>query len=293
MSTQPLFAGGWLGAFLRELALWGGVLLSVASGLSFYHGLKRRQMAELLAETPRSDVADVRPSEVVRVRGTVVPKDETDAFTSSVNADEACVLSAWAIEEKYDSGTTRSWEDAACGVVSVPFYVTDATGTLLVDVDDRTVGNETDDVFTPERLLADEGVSVAGLRCEFDSFDVRIETDYDESPPERVAEFLKSTDGVSVTPMATETLVDASKRRYREQTLRPGDEVSVVGHAQPRDESVSVAGPDDPVVTQSERVTLYLSTRPLDDVADGGGSMLFGLLTGAVGIGLLSLVFVV
>lgn len=295
----------WIGAVLRELALWSGTLLVLAGVLSLYLGWNRRRRAQLIEETPRSEIRDVDPPGVVRTRGTVVPKADRDpdadpkagAFRSPIGGDRECVLAAWEIEERYDTPKTRSWEAAACGVQSAPFYVEDDTGRLLVDVEDRTVGNETEAVFTPERVLVADGVSVDGLRCTFDSFDVRVETDYGESPPPRIADFVRSTDGISLDPMATDLVVNESERRYYEQTLQRGDTVSVLGAATPagdRSESTadegfeSIAMPDHPVVSEDEEVTLRLSTRPFDERSDGGGGLLFGVLTGAVGLGLLA-----
>lgn len=289
MSTPLWFVGTVLDELLRELALWSGVPLAIAGALALYHGWKQRQVAALVRETPRSDVGDVRSPGVVRVRGAVVPKTETESFASPVGGDEECVLAAWEIEERYDAAKSRSWEPAAWGVDAAPFYVEDGTGKLLVDVDDRVVGNETDDLFAPERLLATDGVSVDGLRCEFDSFDVRVETDAGESPPRRIAEFIDSTEGVSDEPMTRAPAVNASERKYREGTLQAGSEVSVVGYAQPRrDALVSAAGPGDLVVTQSDEATLHLSTRPMDGVSRGGGSVLFGVLVGGVGVALVT-----
>lgn len=286
--------GGWLGAILSELALWSGVLLLLASGISFYVGWNQRRTAALVDETPRSDVAAVQSPGVVRVRGRVTPAVETDTFESPISAEAGCVLSAWEIEEQYDTPKNRAWEPSAWGIRSVPFSIEDGTGELLVEIDDRTVGNETGDVFTPEKLLATDGVSVEGMRCEFESFDVHVETDYGESPPERITDFLTATEGVSVEPMATDLVVDASKRRYREQTLQAGDEVSVLGVARPRRDAGGWTGhPRDLVVSQSDEVALRLSTRPFGAVADGGGGLLFGLLTGIAGAGLLAVIHLV
>lgn len=290
--SPGLLADGWLSAVLGEIALWGGVLLVLAGVLSLYMGHNQRQFASLLAETPRSDVDEVRSPGVVRVRGTVVPASEAEPFPSPVVGDPESVLSVWEIEEMYDTPKTRSWESAAWGVRSVPFYVEDSTGRLLVDVDDRTVGNETSETFTPERLLVSDGVAFDDLQVEVEAFDVHVETDYDESPPTRVREFLEATDGVSVEPMATDLVVDASRRRYRESTFRPGDEVSVVGHASPAgDRATSTSPADEYVVGDADESTLYLSADPLDDRPDGRGSLLFGLLAGAAGVGLLVVAF--
>lgn len=288
---SPLSAlGGLLVGLLREVALYAGVLLLLASVLSLYFAWNGRRTASLLEETPRSEIRDVHSPGTVRVRGTVVPHTET--FTSPIAADERSVLAAWTIEERDDTPKTKSWEDAARGVHAVPFYLEDDSGRLLVDLDDTTVGNLTDDVFTPETLLVSTGVSTEGLRCEFDSFDVHVETDYGERPPERVTEFLETTDGVSVDPMATDLVVDESQRKYREQTLRVGDEVSLLGHATPRREGlVSTSGPGDLVVSQVDESVTYLSTGALEDLADSGGGFLFGLLTAVVGVGLLAVRF--
>lgn len=291
MSLPGLLAGGWLQALFGEIALWGGVLLLVAATLSFYHGWKRHQFASLLAETPRTDAGAVDASGVVRVRGTVALAPGGEPFTPPFEGGRECVLTAWEIEEMYDTPKTRSWEPAAWGVRSVPFYVEDATGHVRVEVPDRTVGNETDAVFTPERLVASGGVALGGLRCEVGSFDVQVETDYGETPPRRVREFLESTVGVSLEPMATDLVVDASRRRYREGTLRPGDEVSVVGYAS-RDDPKTPTDDGAFVVTESDETTLYVGSDPFDDRPDGLGSVLFGALTGLVGLGLLAAAFV-
>lgn len=281
------FVGGWLGDILGELALWSGVLLVFASVLALYSAWKQREMATLVDETPRVDIGDIESPGLVRVRGTVAQSAE-GTFISPIAGDRECVLSAWEIEEQYDTPKTNSWESAAWGVRSEPFGIEDATGTLSVAIDDRTVGNETGDVFTPEKLLVSDGVAVDGLQCAFGTFETEVETGYEELPPKRIRDFLAATPGVSVDPMATDLVVDASKRRYSEATLQPGEEVSLLGHVSKRSDSVAPQGESERfVITHSEESTLYLSTEPFDDVPDGSGAVLFGVLVGAVGVGLL------
>ncbi|MUV86497.1 hypothetical protein GJ631_07925 [Natronomonas sp. CBA1123] len=285
------FVGGWFGDILGELALWSGVLLVFASVLALYSAWKRREIATLVDETPRVDIGDIESPGLVRVRGTVAPSAE-GTFISPIAGDRECVLSAWEIEEQYDTPKTNSWESAAWGVRSERFHIEDATGTLSVAINDRTVGNETGDVFTPEKLLVSDGVAVDGLQCAFGTFETEVETDYEESPPKRIRDFLAATPGVSVDPMATDLVVDASKRRYSEATLQPGDSVSLLGHVSRQDDSVAPQGESERfVITPSEESTLYLSTEPFDDVPDGSGAVLFGVLVGAVGIGLLIVAF--
>jgi hypothetical protein len=289
MGSPPLVVD-WIGGLLRELALWGGVLLLLVGALSLYMGWQQRQRSSLVDETPRSDVAAVDAPGTVRVRGNIEPR--TDTFTAPITGDRNCVLSAWEIEEMYDTPKTRSWEKSAWGVRAVPFYVSDGTGRLLVDVDDEVVGNETSDVFTPETLVVSTGVSVEGLQCAFESFEHHVETGYGESPPRRVERFVRNTDGLSTGPMVTDLggyVVDESKRRYLEQTLQPGDEVSVIGHASARrDAGATTDRPDNLVLTQAADTALRLSERPFDEMADGRGALVFGVLAGAVGVALLA-----
>ena len=286
----------FIDSIAREIALWGGVLLLLASVLSFYTGWNKRKLAGVISETPRRPIAEVRSPGVIRIRGEISPRVPRETFTSPIKGDENCVLSAWEIKEKYDSPKTKSWERSAWGVKTVPFSLSNDDAELLVEIDDEVVGNETDDVFTPETLLSADGVSVEGLQCEFEAFDAHVETDYDESPPGRVAEFLEHTDGLSVDPMTTlagDFSVDASKRKYSEQTIKSGDTVSILGYARPRRDGMeSTAHPADLVVTPTNESTLYLSQRPFDEMPNGGGVLVFGLLTGVLGTGLLAFRFV-
>ncbi|MGB9933930.1 hypothetical protein [Haloarcula amylolytica] len=136
-------------------------------------------------------------------------------------------------------------------------------------------------------------MSIEGLRCEFKTFDDHIETGYEESPPRRVSEFMENTDGISVDPMATnleDYIVDHSRRKYLEQTLEPGDQLSVIGSAVPRREDIeSAAYPRDLVVTQTDETALQLSEQSYDNIADGGSALLVSALTSISGIALLIL----
>lgn len=280
----------------REISLWAGVLLLVTAALSLYVGWNKRKRAAVIAENPRKPIAEVRSPGVIRIRGEITPQVTRDTFTSPIKGDESCVLSAWEIEERYETPKTNSWEKAAWGVKAVPFFLSNDGAEILVKIDDVVVGNETDDVFTPETLLSSDGVSVEGLQCEFEAFDVHVETDFGESPPGRVKEFVENTDGLSVDPMTTvagEYVGDASKRKYAERTLARGDTVSVLGYAQPRRDGMeSTTHPEDLVLTRTNESTLYLSERPFDELPNGGGALVFSVLAGILGAVLLAFRFV-
>ena len=282
-------------AIAREIALWGGVFLLFASGLSLYWGWNKRKLSRVISETPRQPISEVQSPGLVRVRGTVTPQVEQDTFTSPITSTEDCVLSAWEIKEKYDTPKTNSWERSAWGVTTVPFYLSNhnTERKIPVEIDDVVVGNNTDDVFTPETLLSTNGVAVDGLQCEFEAFDVHIETDYAESPPKQVAHFIDETDGLSEEPMTTSMgglVIDESKRKYLEQTLTTGDTVSILGYAKPRqDGMVSQIHQSDLILTQTEESPLYLSEHSFDEIPNGKGALVFSLLTGVLGLGLLAI----
>lgn len=278
---------------VAEASLAVGALLLTAGGLALYVGRNQRQRAARVADTPRTSVDEVTSGRA-RVRGAVAPATPDGTFRSPVR-DADCVLAAWEIEEKPKTGKTRSWERTAWGVRSVPFVVEDDTGRIRVDPGTETVGNLTDDVVTPERTVASNGVAVEGLVCEFDAFDVAVETDYGEDPPRHLRQFLETTDGVAIDPMLR--TVEESTRRYSEAVLAPDDAVSVLGQAVARsgdgggsasrgaDGGTAVSSATDLVVGPSPETT-YLSTRRLDTLPDGGGNFLAGALLVAAGLGL-------
>ncbi|WP_423750808.1 hypothetical protein [Salinirarus marinus] len=269
---------------VADAGLAAGAVLLTAGVLALYVGWKQRQRAATVADTPLTAAGGVDESGLVRVRGTVTPVRRGETFRSPVRDDPDCVLAAWEIEEKPETGKTKSWERSAWGVRSVPFALDDGTGLLYVDPGTHAVSNETDDVFTPESVLASNGVAVEGLVCEFDGVDVAVETDYGEAPPRRVKRFLETTDGVAVDPMGVG--VERSKRRYGEQTLAVGDAVSVLGVARPRRDGVDASTADEFVVEPGEETT-HLSTVRFDDLPDGGGNLWAGALLAAVGVALL------
>lgn len=285
MMGPGLLASSWVTTLANLLALFGGVMFLLGSVIAFYSGWNRRQFTSLVEETPKQPIEEMRGDGTVRLRGEITPQSAADTFTAPIKDEEDCVLAAWEIEEMDDSPKTKSWEKAAWGVTAVPFYISDGTEKILVDITDEAIGNNTDDTFTPETILAEDGVSIEGLRCEFTDFEVQVETDYEESPPDRIAEFETETDAVSKDPMTTGLSVEKSKRKYREQTLQPGDEISILGTPIPqRDGLTSPEHPGDLQLTQESENTLYLSERPFDEFPDGTETLVFGVIIGVIGI---------
>lgn len=230
----------WITLAAREFGFWGGVVLLVVSAIATYQGWQQRKLYQLAMDTPLSDIGDITDPSRARVRGEITAQAPRDPFTAPVSGDEDTVLEAWEIKETYDTPKDERTEKAAWGVTAVPFYVTDGTGQLLVDIDDVVMGEHgsSDREFvSPEALHAVNGVACNGVHCEFETFDTQVETGYDDSPPARIADFIRRTNGLSSDPMVTdigESVVEDSKRTYRGQTLQVGDEVSLIGYVEPQ-----------------------------------------------------------
>jgi len=197
----------------------GYVAALLLSGAAFVGGLgmiarafRLRRQRELMQDTPTEDVesASVGPTEVT---GVALPVDEPipAPFT-----DDECVLATWTVEEWDESGKTSEWETVDEGVDSVPFYVDDGTGRLLVEP-------------------ADAGeYEVAGAD------EIDVEVGVDAVPPDPVARFLEradtpgdADDGLSVVDLGNQH----GDRRYYQGIVEPDETVYVYGNAQIADEA--------------------------------------------------------
>lgn len=149
----------------------------------------------------------------VEVEGTVEPAGEV---LESPFTERSCVAYEYTVEEKRtkssstgnSSRSRTTWEGIDSGTGTVPFRVTDDTGSALVDPDGVDL-----------RLSSDETTRVRG----------------GESPPDPIARFIRETDDVSdenrsvgIGPLEFATGRD---RRYSERVLEVGGSVHVYGTA--------------------------------------------------------------
>lgn len=267
-----------------------GALLLVGGLFGVATGARRRLQSRAVEATPRAEVRALdgdgasTDGDRVHVRGEVVPATGAGAepFSSPVAGDPDCVLAAWQVRERPDTDAAGGWDMAGWGVESVPFYVDDGTGRVLVDPGTRETGNLSGDVVGSNQLVPRAGVAVDRVVCEFDSFDRKLETDYGEDPPERLARFLDDSDAVNVG--STAPLSDEAQRRYSEGVLSPGDEVSVLGRA-----TADRADPDATLAVEpDDGTTMRVSTRPLEEASGGSAALWTGLVVGALGAVLLA-----
>ncbi|KKF39495.1 hypothetical protein FK85_28120 [Halorubrum saccharovorum] len=136
---------------------------------------------------------------------------------------EPCLCVEYDVSELRSQGKGQSWVTIDGGEAGVPFRVDD--GGIGVRVDPSAATFSLD---VAEKVKLDAG----------------------EEPPERVRGFIDAVDEVDDTETGYEigalTIGDDPRRRYVQRTLRPGDEVTVVGDSE--------AFPDAPVGEVKSRI---------------------------------------
>lgn len=150
-----------------EVLLFVG-LAFVGSLLVIYWGFQTYQFARVIRDTAPEPVRSVSMGRT-EVRGRVVPDERVydQPFTEG-----RCVYGEYEVEEyreSSDDDDSKSWETIGSGTFGVPFYIDDGTGRILVEPNDDTIYE-----------ISDEHTNT-------------IQVDGRESPPAPVREFLGSS----------------------------------------------------------------------------------------------------
>ncbi|WP_424014027.1 hypothetical protein ACOZ35_13320 [Halorubrum xinjiangense] len=158
----------------------------------------------------------------IRVTGRAAAVDEEETLPAPFGGDPALCVE-YDVSELRSQGKGQSWVTIDGGEAGVPFRV-----------DDGGTGVRVDPAAATFSLDVDE----------------KIKLDAGEEPPERVRGFIDAVDEVDDTETGYEvgplTIGDDPRRRYVQRTLRPGDEVTVVGDSE--------AFPDAPVGEVKSRI---------------------------------------
>ena len=157
----------------------------------------------------------------IRVTGRVAAVDD-ETLPAPFGGDPCCCVE-YDVSELRSQGKGQSWVTIDGGEAGVPFRV-----------DDGGTGVRVDPAAATFSLDVDE----------------KVKLDAGEEPPERVRGFIDAVDEVDDTETGYEvgplTIGDDPRRRYVQRTLRPGDEVTVVGDGE--------AFPDAPVGEVKSRI---------------------------------------
>ncbi|TKX62872.1 hypothetical protein EXE48_03645 [Halorubrum sp. ASP1] len=180
-----------------------------------------RDAARVFRATPTDPAGLDGAEREIRVTGRAAAVD--DETLPAPFGGDPCLCVEYDVSELRSQGKGQSWVTIDGGEAGVLFRV-DAGGT---------------------------GVRVDPAAATFSlDVDEKVEVDAGEEPPERVRGFIEAVDGVDDTETGYEvgplTIGDDPRRRYVQRTLRPGDEVTVVGDA--------AAFPDAPVGEVKSRV---------------------------------------
>jgi hypothetical protein len=186
--------------------IFGLVMLGVGA-FAIARGRKRRHQKATIEGTETTDVLRLTPGPA-EVVGRAEPTE--DGPMRAPFSDDDCLAAYWEIEEWEESGKHSSWRTEGSGYLSTPFYVDDGTDRVLVRPKDAT--------FEIDRHA--ESV---------------IEVGTDEVPPEPIQSFLEldSTPGDPDRALieALDWGQQIGDRRYRQDLIRPGEQVYVHGTA--------------------------------------------------------------
>lgn len=192
----------WAGVGYGVVALLGG-------GWLVRVGFRRRRQRSLMEDTPteQAESLSMGPSEI---QGTASLPDGGPA--QAPFTDDECVVAKWKIEEyreDRDDDGGGSWTTVEAGVRQIPFYVDDGTGAALVrPYEDATYDLEGEDWTT-------------------------VEVDSSSNGPEPVQAFVDGTESVDYPSNGGGRDGD---RRYKQNLIRPDEDVYVFGTVQPLDD---------------------------------------------------------
>jgi len=199
----------------------GAVALAVGLASLAYGAAGGRDAVRILQATATDPQGLDGAERRVRITGRAAAVD--DETLPAPFGGDPCLCVDYDVSEFRSQGKGQSWVTIDGGEAGVPFRVEDGGTGVRVDPGTATFSFEVDE---------------------------KIKLDAGEEPPERVREFVDTVDEVDDTETGYEvgplTIGDDPRRRYVQRTLRPGDEVTVVGDSE--------AFPDAPVGEVKSRI---------------------------------------
>lgn len=196
------------------------VFASIYGAVLIWQGFKRRKQRTLMKDTPSEDTESLSmgPSEI---KGKAVTQDK-DSLRAPFTGDD-CVLAKWEIEEYSDDHDDDggSWHTVEKDIRFTEFYVDDGTGAALVRPhEDATFELEDEDWNT-------------------------INVDSSERGPQPVQQFVESRDDIGYPSGGAGRDGD---RRYKQNLIRPNEDVYVFGTVQPRDGTTGTSNVENLVI---------------------------------------------
>ena len=178
-------------------------------------------------------IANTRPETISAVRtgraeisGTATPAEKL--FDNPFTTGE-CVYATYRMEEQPDGSGRSDWRTITSGSVGAPFYVEDDTGRMLVDTDDNPMV-DVSGIHTTRYTVGSDESPPATVRDVFDSNHQRDWRGHDQT-----LGGLEATVRAILRALGLERPTPANRRRrYSEQVIPVGEEVSVFGGVERR-----------------------------------------------------------
>jgi hypothetical protein len=199
----------------------------VAAGVGALAGRVKIRQYMLLTDGETGDVGGVRSPGTVKLSGTV---ETESAFESPVGGEE-CVLAVWEIEEWRQRGKKTRWVPVGGGSYVVPFAIDDGTGSVAVDLRERT-GDGTVEPVSPE--FFDDAAELDGSVETLLADPQQVTKSQPGFTPGRLKR-LETIEGIGAPTTALVKTLDVGRpegeRRYAEHVVAPGDEVFLMADA--------------------------------------------------------------
>ncbi|MFC6953146.1 GIDE domain-containing protein [Halorubellus litoreus] len=256
------------GGNLLPLAFLSMFLL-VGLGVAAYGVANLRTYVQLKSMTPTD--AHAVGSGLVEVEGEAAPGPRT---LEAPFSGEECLAYEFEVERYHADDDGSNWQTKASGTRTVPFLVTDETGTVGVKP-------------------TEAGLSV--------DRDYRIVVGNDEQPPARVRAFLAREDDLDHDTASFDVAgisIGGDRHRFTERRLDPGESAYAAGRAEP---TTAVDGESPTVVDANDGGrfgSLFGAPFVVADAGEGEaewrhlklgvGSLLFGALFSAIPLYVLS-----
>ena len=243
-----------------------GFIIYVAIGFFvgiyfFFKGFKWLKQKKTIENIPTSKIRSIAMG-LVEIFGKIVTYDEKSML--SPFSRKKCIYYKYTIEEFRKTGKSSHWVTVDNGEKSVPFYLKDNTGKVLVDPAGANIDIPKDTEF------------MSGIG---------------RNPPTVVKSFLK------INSLNFETSLGFNRNmRYREYFIEPGEELYVMGTAgdNPYFENTTSSKNEEDIMIQkgNNKQFYYISDKSEHEVLKNFRWKIFGGLVGGTTLSLVCLIVI-
>ena len=227
----------------------------------FFKGFKWLKQKKTIENIPTSKIRSIAMG-LVEIFGEIIP-DKKETILSPFS-NKKCVYYKYTIEEYRRTGKHSHWVTVKKDERSVPFYLKDETGKVLVDPTDAKID-------IPKDFEYNSGIG--------------------RNPPSVVKSFL------SINKLNFESFLGFNKTmRYREYFIEPGEKIYVMGSAgdNPYVEDATGSKNEEDIMIQkgNDKQFYYISDKSEHEVIKSFKWKIFGGLVGGATLSLICLIVI-